>query len=71
MTQYVENCEVGVEPMTGQERRDLADERDAEAWQALYDSILVERIAKGLDNRPIVIVAEIDKRLRKAREDAI
>ena len=56
--------------MTDQERRELKDERDAEAWQALYDSILAERIAKGLDNRPIVIVAEIDKRLRKAREDA-
>lgn len=57
--------------MSKQERRDLADERDAEAWQALYDEVLAERIAKGLDNRPIVIVAEIDKRLRKAREDAI
>lgn len=71
MSRYVDNCEVGVEPMNDQERRDLADERDAEAWQALYDAILAERIANGLDNRPIVIVAEIDKRLRKAREDAI
>lgn len=71
MSRYIDNCEVGVEPVAAQERADLADDRDAEAWQALYDTILKERIAKGLDNRPIVIVAEIDKRLRKAREDAI
>jgi len=52
------------------ERRDLKDEADAEAWQAMYDTILAERQAKGLPDQPIVIVAEIARRQRVAREDA-
>ena len=52
------------------ERRDLQDERDAEAWQAMYDEILAERKEKGLPDQPIVIVAEIARRQRVAREDA-
>lgn len=52
------------------EARDLKDERDAEAWQAMYDAIVAERQAKGLPDQPIVIVSEIARRQRVAREDA-
>ena len=66
----VDDCPTQPEPVTAQERSDAKDERDAEAWHAMYAAIVEERKARGLPDQPIVIVAEIARRQRVARDDA-
>jgi len=38
----VDDCPVSVSPMTDEVRRDLKDERDSEAYQAMYDEVYDE-----------------------------
>lgn len=64
MSSYVDNCAVGVEPVTAQERRDLADEREAEQYAAMYVAVLKERQDAGLSDAPIMVAAETMRRLR-------
>lgn len=68
--QIIDDASVSAEPVTAQERSDLADERNTEAWHAIYAAIVEERKAKGLPDQPIVIVAEIARWQRAAKEDA-
>ena len=62
----VDDAKVSVEPMTAAERRDLADEREAEQYAAMYDTVRQERQAAGKADSPIIICAEAAKRLRAA-----
>jgi len=70
MTRIVDDCPTQPEPFTAQERRDLKDERDGKVWRAMYAAIVEERKARGQPDQPIVIVAEIARRQRVAREEA-
>jgi len=54
------------ESKTPQEVRDAKEERDDEAFAAMYETVAAERAAQGNANAPIMIVAEAKRRLRAA-----
>jgi len=62
----VDDCPTSQEPVTAAERRDLADEREAEEYAAMYETVRQERQAAGKADSPIIICAEAAKRLRAA-----
>lgn len=64
MTRYVDDCEVGVGPVTAEERRDLRDERESEEYAAMYAAVLKERQDADLADAPIMVAAETMRRLR-------
>lgn len=64
MSRYVDNCEVGVESMTNQERRDLKAEREMEEYAEMYAAVRAERDAAGLMRSEIQVAAETMRRLR-------
>ena len=64
MSLYVENCEVGVEPLTDQDRHDLKAEREMEEYAEMYAAVRAERDAAGLMRSEIQVAAETMRRLR-------
>ena len=60
----VDDCPTSQEQVTAAERRDLADEREAEAYAAMYELVRAERQAAGKADSPIVVCAEAMRRLR-------
>jgi len=60
----VDDCPTSQEPVTAAERRDLADEREAEQYAAMYEVVKAERLAEGRWHSPIAVCAEAMRRLR-------
>lgn len=65
MSRYIDSCEVGVEPMTAQERADLKAEREEEEYAAMYEAVRNERQASGRPMSEIQVAAETMRRLRE------
>lgn len=60
----VDDAPIAPEPVTAQEHRDLADERESEEYAAMYATVLKERQDAGLADAPIQVCAETMRRLR-------
>lgn len=63
-TAYVDDSTIAPEPVTAQERADLADEREAEQYAETFATVQKEREDAGKDNAPIMVAAETMRRLR-------
>lgn len=63
-TVYADNAPIAPEPVTAQERADLADEREAEKYAEMFATVQKEREDAGKDNAPIMVAAEAMRRLR-------
>jgi len=66
VSRIVDDVPVTVEPMTGAELRAVVDERNAEAFEAMYELVRAERQAAGKADSPIIVAAETARRLRSA-----
>lgn len=64
MSKLVDNAPIAPEPVTAQERADLADERESEQYADTYAAVLKERQDAGLADAPIMVAAETMRRLR-------
>lgn len=64
MSHYVDDAPIAPEPVTAQERRDLADERESDGYDEMYAAVLKERQDAGLADAPIMVAAETMRRLR-------